>query len=95
MINRTHSTPLNFQIPEEGWSGRKPEYAHMRRFGCLVYYHVDQGKLKPRAKKGIFMGYPQGVNGYRIWSGDEMKCIISRDVTFSEDILYKDIGKNA
>lgn len=91
MINRTPSTPLNFQIPEELWSGRKPEYSHMRRFGCLVYYHVDQGKLKPRAKKGIFMGYPHGVKGYRIWSSEERKCIISRDVTFCEDVLYKDI----
>ncbi|KAL1223418.1 Retrovirus-related Pol polyprotein from transposon TNT 1-94 [Cardamine amara subsp. amara] len=95
MINITPSTPLNFEIPEEVWSGRKPEYSHMRRFGCLVYYHVDQGKLKPRAKKWIFMGYPQGVKGYRIWSLDDKKCIVSRDTIFCEDVVYKDIGKTS
>lgn len=66
MINRTPSIPLNLKVPEEVWSGRAPEYGYMRRFGCLVYYHVDQGKLKPKAKKGVFMGYPLGVKGYRI-----------------------------
>ncbi|CAA7036371.1 unnamed protein product [Microthlaspi erraticum] len=87
MINRTPSTPLNFRIPEEIWSGKKPEYSHMRRFGCLVYYHVDQGKLKSRAKKGILMGYPHGVKGYRIWSIDERKCII-RKMLFSVKAYY-------
>ncbi|CAL9233575.1 unnamed protein product [Arabidopsis halleri] len=79
MINRTPSTPLGFEIPEQLWTGKKPEYGHMKRFGCLTFYHVDQGKLKPRAKKGVFMGYPQGVKGYRIWSLEDKKCVISRD----------------
>ncbi|CAA7052966.1 unnamed protein product [Microthlaspi erraticum] len=57
------------------------------------YNHVDQGKLKSRAMKGILMGYPHGVKGYRIWSIDERKCIISRDVIFCEGILYKDVVK--
>ncbi|CAL9238171.1 unnamed protein product [Arabidopsis halleri] len=95
MINRTPSTPLNFEVPEQIWTGSKPNYEHMKKFGCLVYYHADQGKLKPRAKKGIFMGYPQGVKGYRIWSCEDKKCVISRDVTFREDILYKDLVKES
>lgn len=68
MINRTPSIHVSLKVLEEVWPGRIPEYDHIRRFGCLVYYHVDQGKLKPRAKKGVFLGYPQGVKGYRIWS---------------------------
>ena len=92
MINRTPSTPLNFEVPEQVWTGVKPVYDHMRRFGCVAYYHVDQGKLKPRAKKGIFLGYPQGVKGYKLWNFEERKCVISRDVTFCEDILYKNIS---
>ena len=93
IINRTPSAPLGFEIPEQIYTGREPDYSHMKRFGCLVYYHVEQGKLKPRAKKGVFMGYPQGVKGYRIWSIEDKKCVVSRDVKFREDVLYKDIGK--
>lgn len=33
------------------------------------------------------MGYPDGVKGYRIWSVEEKKCIISRDVVFQESTL--------
>lgn len=93
MINRTPSIPLELKLPEEVWSEKTPEYDHMRRFGCLVYYHVDQGKLKPRAKKGVFMGYPQGVKSYKIWNKEEQKIIVSRNVVFHENVIYRDIGK--
>lgn len=58
---------------------------HVRVFGCAAYAHVKQDKL-PRALKCVFIGYPQGVKGYRLWyieKGSE-KCIISRDVVFNE-----------
>ncbi|KAL9422929.1 hypothetical protein AB3S75_035087 [Citrus x aurantiifolia] len=34
-----------------------------------------------------FLGYPEGVKGYRLWCVDlkPPQCIISRDVTFHED----------
>lgn len=92
MINRTPSIPLELKVPEEVWTGRASVYDHMRRFGCLVYYHVDQGKLKPRAKKRVFLGYPQGVKGYIIWSCEDKKILISRNVSIYENVLYKDIG---
>lgn len=45
--------------------------------------HINEGKLKPREKKGIFVGYGDGVKGFRIWSPTERKVILSRDVTFN------------
>lgn len=48
---------------------------------------MNEGKLVPRAKKGLFMGYLDGVKGYRIWCPESRKCIISRDVTFNEQSL--------
>lgn len=71
------------------WTGKPANYSFLRVFGCEAYYHVNEGKLVPRAKKGYFVGYPSGVKGFRIWCPEEKKCIISRDVTFQENDLYK------
>lgn len=30
-------------------------------------YSYQQGKLEPRALKSVYLGYPKGVKGYKIW----------------------------
>ena len=90
VINRTPSSANDLNIPEELWMGKVPGYRHLRRFGSLVYVHIDQGKLKPRALKGVFIGYPTGVKGYKVWLLQDQKCIISRNAMFREDLLYKE-----
>ena len=47
-------------------------------------YHVNEGKLEPKAKKGLFMGYGDGVKGFQVLSPSERKVILSRDVIFDE-----------
>ncbi|KAL2230353.1 UNVERIFIED_CONTAM: Retrovirus-related Pol polyprotein from transposon TNT 1-94 [Sesamum indicum] len=51
----------------------------------LLEKNVD--KLEPRSLKCIFIGYPEGVKGYRLWvrSQPGLKVLISRDVTFNEN----------
>ena len=49
-------------------------------------------KLKPIAKKEIFVSYPSGVKGYKGWLLEEKKCVISRNVLFAEDKVYKDLS---
>ena len=71
------------------WIGKKPNLSHLKPFGCLAYIHVNQGKLNPRALKGIFIGYSNGVKGYKIWLIEEKKCVISRNVIFHENTLFK------
>lgn len=66
LINRSPSTALEFGIPEEKWKNSLPDYSGLKRFGCVSYVHSDQGKLNPRAKKGVFLGYPTGVKGFRM-----------------------------
>ena len=70
------------------------DLSHLRRFGCTAYVHVTQEKTKPRTVKGVFVGYPFGVKGYRVWIPEELKCTTSRNVVFREDELYKDAQAN-
>ena len=55
-------------------------------FGSLAFAHVKQGKLDARVVKCVFIGYSEGVKGYKLWKLEpgETRCIISRDVTFDE-----------
>ncbi|KAH9648039.1 Integrase catalytic domain-containing protein [Citrus sinensis] len=89
LVNRNPSTAIDCKTPMELWSERMAEYAKLRIFCCTTYAHVKQGKLEPRALKCRFLGYPEGVKGYRLWCVDSKppQCIISRDVRFHEEEL--------
>ena len=97
LINMSPSTALEKKTPMELWLGYPANYEMLKIFGCVAYSHVNQGKLKPRAIKCIFLGYPEGVKGYRLWRLDDVKpkIIISRDVVFNESLMYKDTLKGA
>nr|GEX22810.1 retrotransposon protein, putative, Ty1-copia subclass [Tanacetum cinerariifolium] len=97
MINRSPSTALEKKTPMDLCSGHPENYEMLRIFGCVAYSHVNREKLKPRDIKCIFMGYPDGVKGYRLWRLDDVKpkIIISRDVVFNESLMYKDTLKGA
>jgi len=61
-------------------------------FGCVAYAHIRQDTLEPRAIKCMFLGYPQGFKGYRLWCLEpgHKRCIISHDVIFNEsEMVYK------
>ena len=77
LINRSPATAIDCKTRIEVWSGKPADYSKLRVFRCPTYYHVSEGKLDPRAKKGIFLGYGDGVKGYRIWSPSERRVILS------------------
>ncbi|CAA7024021.1 unnamed protein product [Microthlaspi erraticum] len=91
LINRSPSSVIDFRVPEELWSTVMPSLENLRRFGCVAYVHSSDGELNPRAKKGVFTGYPEGVKGFKVWLLEEHKVVISRSVVFREDLVYKDI----
>ncbi|MCO5554619.1 hypothetical protein L7F22_008151 [Adiantum nelumboides] len=64
IVNQSLSTPLNFKIPQEMWTTKKPNYNRLRVFGCEVFSHIPKDlrkKLDPKSHKCIFIGY--GVDG--------------------------------
>ncbi|KAJ4720195.1 Retrovirus-related Pol polyprotein from transposon TNT 1-94 [Melia azedarach] len=94
LINRGPHTGINLKTPFEVWSDKPADYSNLRAFGCTVYYHVNEGKLEPRAKKGVFVGYGDGVKGYRIWSPSEKRVILSRNVVFDENSMFNPTVKS-
>ncbi|KAK4397943.1 Retrovirus-related Pol polyprotein from transposon TNT 1-94 [Sesamum angolense] len=86
LINRSPSVPLLGKIPECMWTGKDVDISSLRIFGCSAFVLQNGDKLDPRAKKCIFIGYPVGVKGYRLWLRNQpgYKVIVSRDVTFNE-----------
>lgn len=86
LINRSPSVPLKDKCPETVFTGKPLDLSNLRVFGCAAYIHQKNDKLKPRSKKCVFLGYPEGVKGYRVWVKDELgfKIAISRDVVFNE-----------
>jgi len=93
LINRGPHPGINLKTPYELWSGKSDDYSNLRVFGCIVYYHVNEGKLEPRAKKGVFVGYGDGVKGYRIWSPSKKRVILIRNVVFDENSMFNPNAK--
>ena len=90
LVNRLPSAAIGKKTPKEMWSGHPArDYEHMRVFGCPAYYHVQNDKLEPRAKKAIFIGFRRGVKGFKLYDQAERKIVISRDVTFDEASMLK------
>nr|GFB28875.1 retrovirus-related Pol polyprotein from transposon TNT 1-94 [Tanacetum cinerariifolium] len=97
LINRSPSTAIDKKTPMEMWSGHPSDYRMLRTFDCVVYSHVQQGKLEPRAVKCILLRYPEGVKGYRLYrlENESPKIVTSRNVVFNESVMYKDTLKDS
>jgi len=92
LINRGPSSPLDGDVPEEAWTGKKVNYSILKPFGCETFVRIDKEnrtKLEEKSKKCTFIGY--GVNdfGYLLYDYENHKIIRSRDVIFNEKVLYK------
>ncbi|KAL2248384.1 UNVERIFIED_CONTAM: Retrovirus-related Pol polyprotein from transposon TNT 1-94 [Sesamum indicum] len=87
LLNLSPSVPLSGKTPEFMWTGRKSDISYLRVFGCSAFVHQNLDKLEPRSVKCAFIGYPEGIKGYRLWvhSQPGFKVLISRDVTFNEN----------
>ena len=58
------------------------------------FARVDNGELEPRYVKCVFLGYKNGVKGYKFWCPKTRKIIVSRDVIFYETTMFQDLPTN-
>ena len=66
LIKRLPLSAIGGNTPMKMWSGNtSSDYDMFCVFGCLVYYYVSDGKLKPRARKDVFLGFKREVKRYK------------------------------
>lgn len=63
-LNRCAHTSLDYLTPK--WSKHPPNLDNQRVFGCVSYFHQNQGKLKPRAVKCMFVGFTDGMKDFKM-----------------------------
>ena len=72
--------------PFEAWTGKRPAVGHLCVFGCDAYAHIpERGKLDPKAKRCILVGYGEATKAYRLYDPVSGKIIFSRDVVLNEE----------
>jgi hypothetical protein len=87
LVNMSPSSVLVDMTPNEVWSGKNPSVAHLKVFGCDAFVHVPKekrSKLDKKAVKCIFIGYKEGMKGYKLWDPASRRTMYSRDVVFRE-----------
>ncbi|KAJ3699854.1 hypothetical protein LUZ61_003559 [Rhynchospora tenuis] len=97
LINRTPTRILNNRTPYELLFGKPPSYKHVRVFGCLCYVShksATSDKFESRSRKCVFIGYPFGKKGWRVYDIETRNFVVSRDVIFDENIFpFAEIDK--
>ena len=94
LVNISPSSVLEDKNPQDVWTGKKPSLSHLRVFGCDAYVHVPKekrAKLDSKSEKFIFIGYKDGLKGYKLCNPVTRKVVYNRGVEFRE---LKDVIKH-
>jgi hypothetical protein len=90
LINRSPFHLLFNKSPFELLFSEVPSYSHLKVFGCLAFVSTlsrDRNKFHPRATACVFLGYPQGMKGYKLLNIYTNYIFVSRNVVFHEHIF--------
>jgi hypothetical protein len=98
LINRVPTPILLNQSPYQVLHNTIPDLSHFKVFGSLCFASTltaQRGKLDPRARKSLFLGYTPGMKGYVLYDLHSKHIFVSRHVVFHDHILpYPGITSN-
>lgn len=89
--NRLPTKKLIGLTPFEAWTGRKPDLSYLKVFGCVAYAHVPaerRQKWDPKGRRLTFVGYADGIKGYKLIDPIVRKVTYARNVIFREDLMW-------
>jgi hypothetical protein len=87
MANMSPSSVLVDMTPHKVWSGKNPSVSYIKLFVCDAFAHIPKEKrrkLDMKEIKCIFIGYKEGIKGYKILDPTSRKTMYSRDVVLKE-----------
>ncbi|XP_052619825.1 uncharacterized protein LOC128126128 [Lactuca sativa] len=87
IINKLPTPVLENKTPREILLGKSPTYEHLWIFGCLAYADNALGKYDKFGDRGrpcIFIGYPMGQKGYKLYDLKDQRIHVTLSVTFTE-----------
>ena len=90
LINLTPSKFLKGKTPYEILFKCKPSYNEMKVFGVLCFAQNNprtKDKFESRSRKCVFIGYPFGKKGWKVYDLETREIFISRDVVFDEGVF--------
>ena len=71
LVSGSPSSASEDKTPHGVWIGNKTSLSHLRVFGFDAHVHVlkkDTTKLDNKSERCIFIGYKDGLKGYKIWN---------------------------
>ncbi len=92
LVNRSLLIALVNKNPYEAWASMKPSLTHLIVFGCHVFVHIlkeKRSKLDNNLEKCIFIGYKDGVKGYKLCN------LVTRKVVYSIDTIFIKVGSTS
>ena len=80
--------------PYELWFSKKPKLSFLKVWDCDAYVKKFQnGKLKPKSEKCVFIGYPKETIGYTFYHRSEGKTFVAKNGSFLEkEFLSKEVS---
>lgn len=90
VINRLPTSVYQGATPYERWTTHKPCINHLRIFGSPAYAHLAEDqrvKLDYKARKYVFIGYTEGIKGYKLYDPNSRTTTHARSVIFHKQFL--------
>jgi hypothetical protein len=87
LLNKSTSLALDDKTPQKVGTSKKPSLTNLKVFDYEFYVHVpkeNMSKLDKKVEKCIFIGYKDGLKGYKLWNTKTKNVVYIQDVVFRE-----------